>query len=78
MIWGAISIVTRTDPEFICRGDRVHGRRGLTAARYIEEILAIYVVPYVDYIGDEFTFMHDNARPHTARIVQAYIVEWPA
>lgn len=85
MIWGAISIGARTDPEFIRRGDRVHGRRGLTAARYIEEILAIHVVPYVDYIGDEFTFMHDNARPHTARIVQDYIaevgfrvMEWPA
>ncbi|ERL88653.1 hypothetical protein D910_06037 [Dendroctonus ponderosae] len=65
-------------------GDRVHRRGGLTAVRYIEEILAIHVVPYVDYIGDEFTFMHDNARPHTARIVQYYItevgfrvMEWP-
>ncbi|ENN77521.1 hypothetical protein D910_12134 [Dendroctonus ponderosae] len=67
MIWGATSIGARTDPEFIRRGDRVHRRR-LAAVRYIEEILAIHVVPYVDYIGDEFTFMPDNARPHTARI----------
>lgn len=85
MIWGAISMGARTDPAFISRGDRGHGRGGLTGARYIEEILAVHVVPYVDYIGDEFIFMHDNARPHTARIVQDYItevgfrvMEWPA
>ncbi|ENN83263.1 hypothetical protein YQE_00378, partial [Dendroctonus ponderosae] len=73
MIWGAISIGARTEPKFIRRGDRVHGRR------------AIHVVPYADYIGDEFTFMHDDARQHTARIVQDYIaevgfrvMEWPA
>ncbi|ENN74762.1 hypothetical protein YQE_08670, partial [Dendroctonus ponderosae] len=35
--------------------------------------------------GDEFTFIHDDARQHTARIVQDYIaevgfrvMEWPA
>ncbi|ENN73761.1 hypothetical protein D910_05445 [Dendroctonus ponderosae] len=85
MIWGAISIGAQTDPEFIRRGDRVHGRRSLAAVRYIEEMLAINVVPYIDFIGDEFTFMHDNARPHIARIVQDYIaevgfwvMEWPA
>ncbi|CAH1973217.1 unnamed protein product [Acanthoscelides obtectus] len=84
-IWGANSIGAQTDPEFIRRDDRFHGRRGLTAARYIEEMLAIHVVPYDDYIGDEFTFMHDKATSHTARIVQDYIVEvcfrvkqWPA
>lgn len=85
MIWCAISMEARTDPVFIRRGDRRHGRGGLTGARYIEEILADNVVPYVDYIGDEFIFMHDNAKPHTARIVQNYItevgfrvMEWPA
>lgn len=85
MIWGAISMGARTDPVFIRRGNRLHERGGLTGARYIEEILAMHVVPYVDYIGDEFIFMHDNARPHTARIVQDYItevgfrvMEWPA
>ncbi|KAH1028761.1 hypothetical protein HUJ05_002091 [Dendroctonus ponderosae] len=57
------------------QGDRVHGRRSLAAVRYIEEMLAINVVPYIDFIGDEFTFMHDNARPHIARIVQDYIAE---
>ncbi|ENN81910.1 hypothetical protein D910_12545 [Dendroctonus ponderosae] len=45
MIWGAISIRTRIDPDIIRKGDRVHERRGLTDVRYIEEILAIHVVP---------------------------------
>lgn len=75
LIWGAISMGAQTDPVFIRRDDRGHGRGGLTGARYIEEILAIYVVPYVDYIGVELNFMHDNARPRTARIVQDYITE---
>ena len=85
MIWGAISMGARTDLAFIRRGDHVQGRGGLMAARYIEEILAVHVVPYVDYIGDEFLYMHDNARPHTSRIMQDCIrevsfrvMEWPA
>ena len=85
MIWDAISMTARTDPVFIRWGDRRHGRGGLTGARYIEEILAVHVVPYVDYIGNEFTFMHDNAKAHTSRIVHDYIsevgfrvMEWPA
>ena len=53
LIWGAISMGAQTDPVFIRRDDRGRGRGGLTGARYIEEILAIYVVPYVDYIGVE-------------------------
>ena len=75
MIWDAISMTARTDPVFIRWDDRRHGRGGLTGARYIEEILAVHVVPYVDYIGNEFTFMHDNAKAHTSRIVHDYISE---
>ncbi len=36
-------------------------------------------------LGQDFVLMHDNARPHTARVVQAYleqegidVMEWPA
>lgn len=85
MIWGGITMGARTDPAFIIRANRGQGRGGLTGARYIEEILAVHVVPYVDFIGDGFILMHDNARAHTAGIVQDYIgevgfrvMEWPA
>lgn len=58
--------------EFFRRDDRLHVRRGLTAARYIEKNLVIHMV---DYTGDVFSFMHDNAGPKTARILQDYIAK---
>lgn len=43
------------------------------------------VIPFATYIGDSFTLMHDNARPHTANIVKRYleeveleVMDWPA
>lgn len=47
MIRSAISARVRTALAFIDRGDRVHSRRGLTAAIYIEGISAIHVVPCI-------------------------------
>lgn len=85
IFWGAVSTEARTDIVRITRDGRGHQRRGLTAHRYIEEILEAHVVPYVDFIGENFTFMHDNTRPHTAIIVRDYfaevgfrVMEWPA
>jgi hypothetical protein len=57
----------------------------LTADRYIRQCLETHVVPYAPFVGENFLFMHDNARPHTARIVTNYLdtveiprLEWPA
>ena len=50
-------------------------RGRLTAHRYITDILEEHVVPFAPYIGDNFMLMHDNARPHVARIVQQYLQE---
>jgi transposase len=70
MVWGAIS---------------VQGRTELVSLRYITDILDPHVIPYSPFIGPNFVNMHDNARPHTARIVQEYlretetpVMEWPA
>lgn len=78
MVWAGISMEGRTDLYIVPRGS-------LTAERYIEEILQDYVVPYAPFIGDNFLFMHDNARPHTAGIVREYLhqvnvpqIEWPS
>lgn len=39
---------------------------GLTARRYVNEILRLYVLPFRNHVGNRFILMHDNARPHTA------------
>jgi hypothetical protein len=63
MVWGAISVQGRTELVSL-RGAR------LTAVRYITGILDPQVIPYGPFIGTNFVYMHDNARPHIARIVQ--------
>lgn len=78
MVWGGISLMARTE-LVVLQGGR------LTADRYITDILEPHVVPYAPFIGEEMLLMHDNARPHVARIVQDYLQEveietlaWPA
>ena len=78
MIWAGISTEARTDLVFVENG-------ALTAHRYIEEILQEVVVPFAPFIGNQFTLIHDNARPHVAHVVSEYLdefglprLEWPA
>lgn len=85
MFWGGISLEAKTDLVFITGANPGRRSRGLTSQRYIEEVLEDSVVPFAGYIGENFIFMQDNARPHTARIVMQYleevavpVMEWPA
>ena len=75
MVWAGISAQGKTDLHVIDNGT-------LTALRYVNEILDVYVRPYADAVGENFILMDDNARAHRARITdeQATIVrmEWPA
>lgn len=66
MVWGSISLEAKTELVFVER---------LTSDRYITEILQEHVVPFAPFIGENFIFMQDNARPHTARIVTEYLAE---
>ena len=82
MMWAGISIAGKTELVFVPGGGR---RGGLTAERYVENILIDHVVPYAGYIGDNFVLMHDNARCHTAAATQRFLEEvgietmaWPA
>ena len=50
-----------------------------------DEILDTQVKLYAGAVGDQFILMDDNARPHTAHIVQRYLyiegitrMDWPA
>jgi len=41
---------------------------GITAERYVEEILRLHIIPMRHQTGCNFILMHDNVRPHTTRI----------
>ena len=77
MVWGGITAHGKTD-LVIADGN-------LNSRRYIDEILRPVIVPYVQNMGQGPLFQDDNARPHRARIVDAYLqqeqitrVDWPA
>ncbi|XP_072376142.1 uncharacterized protein [Diabrotica undecimpunctata] len=66
MFWAGISFEGHTDLVFIDRG-------ALNAHRYITEILDEHVMPFAGFIGENFIFMQENARPHVAAVV---VVLW--
>lgn len=68
MVWGGICFEARTELYFI--------NGNLNAVRYIDEILLDHVVPFGPFIGENFLFMHDNARCHTAHIVSQCLDDW--
>ena len=78
MVWAGISAWGKTDLHVIDNGT-------LTALRYVNEILDVYVRPYAGAVGENFILMDDNARAHRARITDQYLeqativrMEWPA
>ena len=77
MVWAGISTDGKTDMEII--------RGGLTADRYIHDILRPHVVPYADAIGNAFILMDDNATPHRAGVTNQFLADeginrliWPS
>jgi hypothetical protein len=77
MVWGGITAHSRT-PLVILAGN-------LTGMRYRDEIVQPYVIPFIQAQANNVTFQQDNARPHVARVVRAYLTQqnvdllpWPA
>lgn len=68
MVWGGITTNQRTDLVVL-------PAPGMTAVRYVEEILRPHVLPMSRRIGRSFFFMQDNARPHTAAITREFLAE---
>jgi hypothetical protein len=66
MIWAGMSLEAHTDLVFVENG-------AMTARWYILECVEPHVVPFAPFIGENFLFMDDNARPHMARIVVRYL-----
>ena len=77
MVWGGISIDSRTDLVVI------YG--SLIAGGYIQQILMGHVVATAYGLGPEFLLMRDNARANVAGITRdvlrrlhIQVMEWPA
>uniref|UniRef100_A0A674M9I2 Tc1-like transposase DDE domain-containing protein n=1 Tax=Takifugu rubripes TaxID=31033 RepID=A0A674M9I2_TAKRU len=56
----------------------------LTAIRYRDEILGPIVRTYAGAVGPGFLLVHDNARPHVARVCRQFLedegidtIDWP-
>ena len=78
MVWAGISANEKTELVFVENGS-------LTAARWIDEFLHYHVIPFSIFAGENFIFMQDNARSHTARCVSDFLDEvgivslgWPS
>lgn len=77
MIWAGIMLGRKTDLVFL--------DQFLNAEQYIQNILEPVVQPFAEALGRNLTLMHDNARPHVARVVTDWLNEarievlpWPA
>ena len=73
-----ISMQGKTDLHIIENGT-------LTAVRYVNEILDVYVRPYAGAIGADFILMDNNARLYRAHVTNQYLedativrMDWPA
>ena len=66
MVWAGISAQGKTDLHVIDNGT-------LTALRYVNQILDVYVRPYAGAVGENFILMDDNAHAHRARITDQYL-----
>lgn len=77
-VWGGICARAKTELH-------VFGRGNVNAHVYITDILQDLVMPFSEFIGENFTLMQDNAKPHAARVTVDYLEEvgiptlrWPA
>ena len=89
MIWAGISHRGKTDIVFldngVGRGGPRRARGGLTAQRYVAEVLRPVAVPYISR-NPNMVLQQDNARPHTARFTVDFLrlskiqtlQNWPA
>ena len=77
MIWTGILASADTDLHFF--------KKNMNADVYVKDVIIPYVVSYTHFIGENFLFMQDNARPHVARRVLDFFnevgincLDWPA
>jgi hypothetical protein len=78
MVWGGINWTGRTELVVVAGGS-------MTGQRYRDDIVIPHIEEYAHNFGAGFVLMHDNARPHIARIVTDELnyaniqkLDWPA
>ena len=64
MVWGCISVTGRTDLVIL-------PPPAMTSNRYINDVLRPHVLP-LRRLHQNFVFMQDNARPHTANVTRRF------
>ncbi|KAI4895385.1 hypothetical protein NFI96_005509 [Prochilodus magdalenae] len=77
MVWGGMPLDGRTDLHRLDNGT-------LTTIRYRDEILGPLVRPYAGAVGPGFLMVHNNTRPHVARVCRQFLenegidtIDWP-
>lgn len=45
----------------------------INAQTYINDVLAVKALPFIQFHRPNVTFMYDNARPHTAAITMQFL-----
>jgi len=83
--WGGPSVMVWAGIAFNCRTELVVLDGNLTGQRYRDEVLDAVTIPFMRRHQHLAYLQQDNARPHVARIVQAYLqtqqvqtLPWPA
>ena len=83
MVWGGIGLNSKLGPVIFQNLGPGRGN-GVTAVRYIDQVLRPHVVPHFAQHQNK-TFQQDNARAHTARVTRDFlqqnnitVMNWPA
>ena len=67
MVWGGITEHDRT--PFVVVAEN------LTGIRYRDDIVQLYVIPFIKAQANNVTLQQDNSRPHVARVVRDYLTQ---
>ena len=64
-VWGGIIGANKTS-LIVINGN-------INAQTFINDVLAVEALPFIHFHGPNVTFMHDNARPHSAVITRHFL-----
>ena len=77
LVWGGMMGGNKTG-LFVTNGN-------INAQTYTNDFLSVEALPFIQFHGQNVTFMHDNVRPHSAVITRQFlatnnvnVLDWPA